>query len=96
MNTDGRGGFDIFDMVADVVMAKQQSWRQRAACRGGNLDTFYPKQHYPGLNLAASTMCSSCEVSKECKKEWESMPVAMRRHGFWFGTTDKDRREQGL
>lgn len=93
MNADNRG-LDIFDMIADAVQAKQRSWRHNAACRGMGVEHFFPKQHHIGLHTVAAKVCASCPVKKECREEWESMPAAMRRHGYWFGTTDKERREE--
>lgn len=91
MSPENRG-LDIFDMIADIVQAKQRSWRQHAACRGMGVEHFFPRQHHVGLHAIASRTCASCPVTEECRKEWESMPAAIQRHGYWYGTTDKERR----
>lgn len=84
---------DVFDMLADAVRARDASWRNRAACRGGNTDMFFPPANSTAAAFAAAkAICSTCPVTEECRKEWESMPSAMRRYGVWFGTTDRDRR----
>jgi hypothetical protein len=93
MGQDNRA-LDIFDMIADVVQAKQKAWRNKAACRGAGTDAFFPKQHHPALHSVATRTCAGCPVQTECKAEWGTMPVAMQRHGYWYGTTDKERRQQ--
>lgn len=83
---------DVFDMIADVVRAKDGAWRMRAACRGGNTELFFPPTNSQTAYAAAKAICATCEVTEQCRKEWESMPPAMRRYGVWFGQTDRDRR----
>lgn len=92
MNTNNKA-LDIFDMLADAVIAKQKEWRFDAACRGKNIEDFFPKQNHPTLQTQARALCKSCPVVSECIEEWQQMPVAMQRHGMWFGTTDKERRQ---
>jgi hypothetical protein len=91
MSADNKA-LDIFDMIADAVVAKQKAWRMDAACRGTDVDFFFPKQSHSTLQTKARAMCKSCPVIEECIDEWKQMPVAMQRHGMWFGTTDNERR----
>jgi hypothetical protein len=83
---------DIFDLIADVVIARQSEWRDRAACKGHGAETFFPKQSNPMGYVAAKSICDTCRVQKECREDWSLMPAAMQRHGVWYGTTDRDRR----
>jgi hypothetical protein len=92
MSADNKA-LDIFDMVADVVLAKQKAWRLEAACRGKNLDDFFPKQNHATIQTTARKLCKSCPVIEDCIEEWKQLPTAMQRHGMWFGTTDKERRQ---
>jgi hypothetical protein len=87
---------DIFDLIADVVIARQSEWRDHAACKGYGAETFFPKQSNPLGYLTAKAICDTCKVHKECRKDWSSMPAAMQRHGVWWETTDRDRKAQGL
>jgi hypothetical protein len=87
-----RNGTDIFDLIADIVVAREEKWRQNAACRGANIELFFPKQTIPSGLMEARKYCDSCTVQKECRSEWEKLPSAMQRHGIWFGSIDRDRR----
>ena len=91
-----RNGTDLFDLIADIVIARDAVWRERAACRGVDVELFFPKQTIPTGCHEAKKLCASCPVINECRAEWERMPPALQRHGVWFGTTDKERREQRL
>jgi len=87
-----QNGTDIFDLIADAVLAREASWRLDAACRDKNPEVFFPKQTNPMGHVEARKICTTCPVIKECQGEWETMPPAMQRHGVWWGTTDRDRR----
>lgn len=91
-----RNGADLFDLIADIVIAREATWREKAACRGGNVELFFPKQTIPTGCQDAKRLCAQCPVIAECRAEWERMPSALQRHGVWFGTTDKERREMRL
>jgi hypothetical protein len=92
MSPDNKA-LDIFEMVADAVMAKQKAWRHRAACRDGKVEDFFPKHDHVAAQAKSRALCNVCPVIAECKEEWKRMPVAMQRHGMWFGTTDTERRQ---
>jgi|SRR6476661_480854 len=87
---------DVYDMIAEVMVAKQDSWRNYAACRGmnatGNCDVFFPNRS-AGADLA-HTICADCPVQAECRNDWEKMPIAMQRHGIWYGKTQKERERE--
>lgn len=93
MRGTDRNGADLFDLIADIVIAREASWRDDAACRGADIDLFFPKQTIPSGYAEAKSLCAQCSVIGKCREEWERMPSAMQRHGVWFGTTDKERRE---
>lgn len=86
---------DVFDMIADIVISREQVWRNDAACKKVDLELFFPKQNHPMLYNRAKKVCEHCPVRAECRADWETMPPAMQRHGVWWGTTDKDRRHVG-
>ncbi len=85
---------DIFDAIADIVIAREEPWRDKAACKGLNNEVFYPKQNQPYvLQNHAKKICEQCTVVDECRNDWKQMHPAMQKHGVWFGTTDKERRD---
>jgi WhiB family redox-sensing transcriptional regulator len=92
MAADNRNTTDIFDIIADIVIARRAPWRDRAACKGSDPEMFFPKQTNPQGYAIAKKMCEQCSVQAECREDWSQMPAAMQRHGVWWGTTDRDRR----
>jgi WhiB family transcriptional regulator, redox-sensing transcriptional regulator len=62
-------------------------WRYRAACRGADLDLFFPG---PGESAEpARRVCAGCPVREPC------LDYALRHgitHGIWGGLAERDRR----
>lgn len=83
---------DVFDMIADVMIARRATWRDKAACKGMSTETFFPPSNIPSEFARAKAICETCAVINDCRSEWESMPAPMKHHGVWFGTSDSDRR----
>ena len=85
---------DVYDMIAEIMVAKGDSWRNYAACRGmnahGESNVFFPSRA-AGVEEGKS-VCAECPVRAECQNDWEKMPIAMQRHGIWFGLTDNERK----
>jgi WhiB family redox-sensing transcriptional regulator len=74
-------------------LAEDDSWQQRAACRG--LDT---EEFYPALGGAAAdtvrAVCAGCPVRASCLAYalgHESQP-GTRPYGFWGGLSPFERR----
>ena len=62
-------------------------WRYRAACRGAELEVFFPGRGQSAEH--ARQICASCPVSELC------LDYALRHgivHGIWGGLTERDRR----
>ena len=62
-------------------------WRYRAACRGADLEVFFPGRGQSAEH--ARQICASCPVRQLC------LDYALRHgivHGIWGGLTDRDRR----
>ena len=62
-------------------------WRERAACRGADLDLFFPGRGEPAD--PARRVCARCPVREPC------LDYALRHgitHGIWGGLTERDRR----
>jgi WhiB family transcriptional regulator, redox-sensing transcriptional regulator len=68
-------------------VARSAEWRQQAACRGADVELFFPSDD-AGAG-AAKAMCAGCPVRDSCL-EW-----ALCTHqddGVWGGLTDSERR----
>ena len=64
-----------------------QTWRQHAACRGIDPDTFYPLTDEDAE--AAKEICTQCGVRQACL-EWA---LSVReKEGVWGGATERERR----
>jgi WhiB family redox-sensing transcriptional regulator len=62
-------------------------WRERAACRGTDLDVFYPER---GQTAGpARLVCARCPVREPCLDYAVSNRIT---HGIWGGLTERERR----
>lgn len=62
-------------------------WRQRAACRGGDPDIFFPVSDEEAEE--AKAICTGCSVREACLE----YALANREHdGVWGGATERERR----
>jgi WhiB family transcriptional regulator, redox-sensing transcriptional regulator len=62
-------------------------WRERAACRGADLEVFFPGR---GESAGpARQICASCPVRQPCLDYAISHAIT---HGIWGGLTERDRR----
>jgi WhiB family redox-sensing transcriptional regulator len=65
------------------------AWRQEAACRGGDLDLFFPP---PGeWSSAAKAICRDCPVIAECRAYVDSWPSL---RGVWAGEDERTRQNR--
>jgi len=62
-------------------------WRQRAACRGTDLDLFFPERGEPAG--PARQVCARCPVRQTCL---EYALINRITHGIWGGLTERERR----
>ncbi|HUP85284.1 MAG TPA: WhiB family transcriptional regulator [Acidimicrobiales bacterium] len=70
-----------------MVPLTNQPWRQLAACRGVEPDTFYPASDEEAE--AAKAVCGGCPVRQPCL---EYALSSRERDGVWGGATEKERR----
>ena len=62
-------------------------WREQAACRGTDLDVFYPER---GETAGpARQVCAVCPVREPCLEYVLSNRIT---HGIWGGLTERERR----
>lgn len=92
MRRDPRLGEDIFELIADIVIAKQAKWREKAACKEESKTHFFGHNGIAPDGAIAKQICSTCTVTQECRDDFKEMTSAMQGHGVWFGTTPRDRR----
>jgi WhiB family redox-sensing transcriptional regulator len=71
-----------------------ESWRERAACRGVSVELFYPSGHQTGAlpYAAALACCAVCPVAADCLAYAMAVEQTTReRHGAWGGHTPRQR-----
>ncbi len=62
-------------------------WRELAACRGADLDLFFPSRGEPAG--PARQVCAACPVRQQCLDYAITNRVV---HGIWGGLTERERR----
>ena len=77
------------------ALVEETPWLHRAACRGPNVDLFYPpntierKSERLERESRAKAICKRCEVIRECLE----YAVRIREpHGIWGGLTERERK----
>jgi WhiB family redox-sensing transcriptional regulator len=65
------------------------TWRKRAACRGVDVEIFYPETDEDGEAEAAKAVCEVCPVRQACL---EHALAHREREGIWGGATERERR----
>lgn len=68
-------------------MPKREEWRSKAACRGTDIDIFFPASEADAGR--AKGVCATCPVRLECL-EWAL--ASRQEEGVWGGLTDTERR----
>jgi WhiB family redox-sensing transcriptional regulator len=65
------------------------TWRKRAACRGIDVEIFYPATEEEDDAEPAKAVCAECPVRQACL---EHALASREREGIWGGTTERERR----
>lgn len=65
------------------------TWRKRAACRGVDVEVFFPETDDDAEAEAAKAVCQQCPVRQACL---EHALAHREREGVWGGTTERERR----
>lgn len=65
------------------------TWRKRAACRGIDVEIFFPETDDDAEAEAAKAVCEVCPVRQACL---EHALAYREREGVWGGTTERERR----
>ena len=78
--------------VSDVVRkfpTSATTWRKQAACRGLDVEAFYPVSEDEADAAEAKAICDVCPVRQACL---EHALAHREREGVWGGTTERERR----
>ncbi len=73
---------EVFPMIATT-------WRKQAACRGLDVEAFYPVTEDEADAAEAKAVCAVCPVRQACL---EHALAHREREGIWGGTTERERR----
>jgi WhiB family transcriptional regulator, redox-sensing transcriptional regulator len=63
-------------------------WQNRAACRGVEVEIFFPPDRDP-IETVAKEICRACTVREDCLEYCLSH---REEHGIWGGMTERERR----
>jgi WhiB family transcriptional regulator, redox-sensing transcriptional regulator len=71
-------------------LIKRPVWMSQAACRGDDLDLFFPQRGVAATTMAwARKVCAGCPVRLECHDFAEADAEII---GVWDGTTKQERQ----
>jgi WhiB family redox-sensing transcriptional regulator len=73
---------EVFPMTATT-------WRKLSACRGLDVEAFYPVTEDEADAAEAKAVCAVCPVRQLCL---EHALAHREREGIWGGTTERERR----
>ncbi len=65
------------------------AWRKRAACRGIDVEIFFPESDDDAEAEGAKAVCEVCPVRQACL---EHALAHREREGVWGGATERERR----
>jgi WhiB family redox-sensing transcriptional regulator len=73
----------------DDYHGRPSSWRDHAACRGQDVNLWFPEKNRTARD--AKAVCEACPVRVECLDEAQSLGET-GRIGIWGGLAEKERR----
>lgn len=81
--------------AAELIDLDVPAWRAEAACRGHDVELFFPTRSDPSTYDAARAICSCCPVLTNCLEDHLAEQL-----GMWGGTSPPERvalrRRRGL
>jgi WhiB family transcriptional regulator, redox-sensing transcriptional regulator len=78
------------DLPTLEELSSRPRWMARAACRGEDLELFFPVRGVSKATMErARALCSSCPVRSECLDYARGIDGTA---GLWGGTTEPERR----
>lgn len=76
-----------YDLPDLARLFEPAEWMREAACRGMDIESFFPDRYEIADFRAAKQVCQRCTVAAECLDAGLD-----ENHGVWGGTSVKDRR----
>ena len=76
-------------LCEEVFPMSATTWRKQAACRGLDVEAFYPMSEDEADAAEAKAICTECPVRQACL---EHALAHREREGVWGGTTERERR----
>jgi WhiB family transcriptional regulator, redox-sensing transcriptional regulator len=76
-------------LCEEVCSMSATTWRKQAACRGLDVEAFYPISEDEADAAEAKAICAECPVRQACL---EHALAHREREGVWGGTTERERR----
>ena len=76
-------------VIEEVSPMIATTWRKQAACRGLDVEAFYPVTEDDADAAEAKAVCAVCPVRQACL---EHALAHREREGIWGGTTERERR----
>ena len=72
-------------------MSKEErtQWWEVAACKGMNVNLFFPETLMAPPSSEAVAVCASCPVKDQCLRD----AVSREEYGYWGGTTHAERMQ---
>jgi WhiB family transcriptional regulator, redox-sensing transcriptional regulator len=73
----------------------QESWQQRAACRGPQKSVFFPPSHFERKDEKEHREANAKRICAECAVRGECLDFALsihETHGIWGGLNEIERR----
>jgi hypothetical protein len=77
---------DPYDLLAEVMIARAEPWREQAECRGLPVDWFFPG-HGQRVDPRGRDACSQCPVTAECREAGRQQV-----YGAWGGVSRRAAR----
>ena len=74
---------------ATVSAVTPPAWHERAACRGMDVEVFFPEAGGQLQAEAAKRVCARCPVTAECLADALKSGLA---HGVWGGMSARERK----
>jgi WhiB family redox-sensing transcriptional regulator len=85
----GESSIRRFNRYEEVFPMIATTWRKLAACRGLDVEAFYPVTEDEADAAEAKAVCAVCPVRQACL---EHALAHREREGIWGGTTERERR----
>jgi WhiB family redox-sensing transcriptional regulator len=87
----GNSKYTYMELLSEwKLIDDDQDWKDEAACRGMDYDTFFPTVGYNQHDIFASKICANCPVRRPCLM----FAVNNRIHyGIWGGLTPIRRKK---